>query len=297
MPDCRILKAREKEDFLRALAFVLPHEKTCCALTRRILDRENGVYLIVHGGSMEQPVVDGVFFFRDDDILLPCLSGTRGCALKALAAFLEGKKLFCISALEGELAKVRGILSRLPKPPKICESRRYYFMEHRDRDAARRAIERLTGGIRIQVAGKADEAALLPLHFAYMREEVLIKGRKLNEEFERGQLREALGSQVIVTAVSGTETTESSAELRVVAKAGTNAIASKVMQLGGVYTVQEERGRGLATALTAFLAESAAQKGMATVLFVGKENPAAIAAYKRAGFVDSGKEYTIEYYD
>ena len=291
MPDCRILKAREKEDFLRALAFVLPHEKTCCALTRRILDREDGVHLIVHGGGRGQPVVDGVFFFIDDDILLPCLSGIRGCGLKALAAFLENKKLFCISALEDELAKIRGILPRLPNPPGIRESRRYYFMEHRDRDAARHAIERLTGDFRIQLAGKEDETALLPLHFAYMREEVLIKGRKLNEEFEKGQLREALGSQVVVTAVSGTE------EPRFVAKAGTNAIASTVMQLGGVYTVQEERGKGIAAALTAFLAESAAKKGMATVLFVGKKNPAAVAAYRNAGFADSGKEYTIEYYD
>ncbi len=292
MPDCRILKAREKEDFLRALAFVLPHEKTCCALTRRILDRKDGVYLAVHDGGMGQPVVDGVFFFIDDDILLPCLSGIRNRGLRAIAAFLEGKKLFCISALEDELAKIRGILPRLQKPPRIRESRRYRFMEHQDREAALLAIEKLPAGTHIQMATADDEAALLPLHFAYMREEVIIRGRKLNEEFEKGQLREALKSQVIVTAVSGT-----GPETRILAKAGTNAIASKVMQLGGVYTVQEERGRGLAAALTAFLAESAAKKGMSTVLFVGKENPAAIAAYRKAGFADSGKEYTIEYYD
>ncbi len=292
MPDCQILKAREKEDFLRALAFVLPHEKTCCTLTRRILDREDGVYLILRGGTKGHPIVDGVFFFIDDEILLPCLSGIRSHGMKALAAFLEGKKLFCISALEDELSKIRGILSRLSKPPKIRESRRYYFMEHQDRDAALNAIGGLPGEFRIQLAGPDYESVLLPLHFAYMREEVLIKGRSLNEEFEKGQLREALKSQVVVTAASSSEN-----QNRIVAKAGTNAIASKVMQLGGVYTVQEERGRGIAAALTAFLAESAAKKEMSTVLFVGKRNAAAIAAYRRAGFRDSGKEYTIEYYD
>ncbi|MBP5465836.1 MAG: GNAT family N-acetyltransferase [Treponema sp.] len=179
------------------------------------------------------------------------------------------------------------------------------------------------------MAGPGDEAVLRPLHFAYVREEVLLSGGTLNEGFERRQLREALEKQVVVMAVreqSGprepdkacihavtasvqAQTLEKSFAAgvpddtfempgcgRPLAKAGTNAIASKVMQLGGVYTLRDERGRGLAAALTAFLAESAARKGFATVLFVNKKNAAAIAAYRRAGFTDSGKAYTIEYY-
>ncbi len=287
MAECRIVPAQQKEDFLRALAFVLPHEKTCCALTRKILDREDGVYLMLRGTA-----VIGVFFFLDDDVFLPCLSGMRGSGLKALASFLEDRKLFCISALESELSKIRTILPRLRRPPRLLESRPYFFLEYSDRAAARDAIGKLPESFRIQLAGTGDEAALLPLHYAYMREEVLIQGRRLNEEFERAQLREALGTQVIAMAVSGTEE-----QPLVAAKAGTNAIASNVMQLGGVYTVQEERGRGLAAALTAFLAESAAQKGMATVLFVNKGNGPAVAAYRKAGFCDCGRDYTIEYYE
>ena len=322
MAESRIVPAVQKEDFLRALAFVLPHEKTSCALTRKILDREEGVYLIERGldrgagserertrgpdsargsdcgrdydrsragGALSRPVVDGVFFFLEDDILLPCLSGIRSSGLKALAAFLDGKKLFCISGLEEELKKLRPLLAALPHPPRLRERRDYYFLEHTDRDAAAKAIAALPADCRMQMAGPGDEAVLRPLHFAYVREEVLLSGGTLNEGFERRQLREALEKQVVVTAV-GPE------EGRLLAKAGTNAIASKVMQLGGVYTRAEERGRGLAAALTAFLAESAARKGFATVLFVHKKNPAAIAAYRRAGFTDSGRAYTIEYY-
>ncbi len=303
-----------------ALAFVLPHEKTCCELTRKILDRESGVYLIMRGGT-----VNGVFFFVDDDILIPCLSGIRGCGLKALASFLEGKRIFCISALEEELSKIRSVFFRLSRPPRLRESRRYFFLEYQDRAAAREAIAGLPEEFRIQMAGPGDEAALFPLHLSYMKEEVLLSGWRLNEEFERGQLREALAGQIIALAVAGSPDPADSAgpadseassgaepgassdggagassrarQARIVAKAGTNAIASGVMQLGGVYTVREERGKGLAAALTAFLAESAAQKGMATVLFVNKKNLPAAAAYRKAGFVDSGKDYTIEYYD
>ncbi len=312
MAESRIVQAVQNEDFLRALAFVLPHEKTSCALTRKILDREEGVYLIERGrnrgagserermrgpdhghgsagGVSSRPVVDGVFFFLEDDILLPCLSGTRSGGLKALAAFLDGKKLFCISGLEEELKKLRPLLAALPHPPRLRERRDYYFLEHTDRAAAGTAIAALPADCRMQMAGPSDEDALLPLHYAYVREEVLLHGGTLNEGFERRQLREALEKQVVVTAVGP-------GEGLLLAKAGTNAIASKVMQLGGVYTRAEERGRGLAAALTAFLAESAARRGFATVLFVHKKNPAAIAAYRKAGFTDSGRAYTIEYY-
>lgn len=348
MAESRIVQAVQKEDFLRALAFVLPHEKTSCALTRKILDREEGVYLIERGrdrgagserertrgpdsargsdcgrdydrsragGASSRPVVDGVFFFVEDDILLPCLAGIRSGGLKALAAFLDGKKLFCISGLEEELRKLRPLLAGLPHPPRLRERRDYFFLEHTDRAAAGQAIAALPADCRMQMAGPADEAALLPLHYAYVREEVLLPGGRLNEGFERRQLHEALEKQVVVMAVcpavrdAAVPSAPDAAALSapdgaegprppagVLAKAGTNAIASKVMQLGGVYTIAGERGRGLAAALTAFLAESAARKGFATVLFVHKKNPAAIAAYRRAGFTDSGRAYTIEYY-
>ena len=293
MPDCRVIKATEKEDYLLALSFVLAHEKTCCALTRKILDRTDGVHLIVHAPARQnsaRPLVDGVFFFLDDDVILPCLSGIKNCGLKALASFLEGKKLFCISALEDDIRKIHSCFTRLAVPPKLVERREYLFFEHQDEVAARTAIAALPQELEIRMAGTKDAELILPLHFAYMREEVLINGRELNEPFERRQLIEALQNQVVVIA---TEKSGGNA----LAKAGTNAIACKVMQLGGVYTDKSARGRGIAAALTAFLAQSAAQKGMATVLFVNKKNKNAISAYRKAGFRDNGRNYTIEYWE
>ncbi len=290
MSECRIIKASQKEDYLKALSFVLPHEKTACALTRKILDREDGVYLIARGDG--PGFVEGVFFFSEGDIFLPCLSGIRACGLKALAAFLEGKELFCISGLEEDLKKVRSLLSGLAHPPRLRERRNYYFFEHKDREAAKRAIASLPSDCKIRMASLDDEEILLPLHLSYMAEEVLLPGGHLNESFERRQLHESLEKQIAVMAVR-----EQDGACQLLAKAGTNAIASKVMQLGGVYTKEEERGQGLACALTAFLAESAAQKGLSTVLFVNRENAGAIAAYRKAGFQDCGKAYTIEYYE
>ncbi len=295
MAECRIVKASQKEDFLWALSFVLPHEKTACALTRKILDREDGVYLIMRGtgreGTPGHSVVEGVFFFCEGDILLPCLTGIRSCGLRSLAAFLQGRDIFCISGLEDELRKLRPLLMELACPTRLRERRHYYFFEHRDRDAAGKAIARLPTDCKIQLASQDDEDVLFPLHLSYMAEEVLLPGGKMNEPFERQQLHECLKKQVVVMAVR-----EGDGENRILAKAGTNAIASKVMQLGGVYTRKEERGKGLATALVAFLAESAAKKNLSTVLFVNKHNESAIAAYRRAGFQDCGKDYTIEYY-
>ncbi len=289
MSECQIIKASQKEDFIKALAFVLPHEKSSCSLTRKILDRKDGVYLIERGPGLG--FVEGVFFFTSGDIFLPCLSGIRNCGLKALASFLEGKDLFCISGLEDEVKKVRSLLAGLAHPPRLRERRNYYFFEHRDREAAKRAIASVPADSRIELAGLNDEDALFPLHLSYMTEEVLLPGGRLNEPFERRQLHECLEKQIVVMAVRGQD-----GACQLLAKAGTNAIASNVMQLGGVYTKEEERGQGLAAALTAFLAESAAQKGFSTVLFVNRENASAIAAYRKAGFQDCGRAYTIEYY-
>ena len=135
MSASRIVKAIEKEDFLKALAFVLPHEKTSCSLTRKILDKEDGVYLVERGDAPGQ--VDGVFFFSEGDILLPCLSGIRRGGLKALAAFLDGKDLFCMSGLEEELAKVRALFPCFSRSPRFRDRRSYHFLEHRDCDACR----------------------------------------------------------------------------------------------------------------------------------------------------------------
>lgn len=80
---------------------------------------------------------------------------------------------------------------------------------------------------------------------------------------------------------------------RPVAMASFNAWLPEVVQLGGVWTPPEERGRGYARAVCAVALRDAAAAGVPRgVLFTGDENPAAIRAYRSLGFARIG-DYRI----
>ena len=79
------------------------------------------------------------------------------------------------------------------------------------------------------------------------------------------------------------------------AKAATNARGYGVDQIGGVYTLPAERGRGLAGLAVAELLRAVFAEKQAACLFVKKHNRPALALYERLGFTPVN-EYVISYY-
>jgi predicted GNAT family acetyltransferase len=78
-------------------------------------------------------------------------------------------------------------------------------------------------------------------------------------------------------------------------KAGTNARGFDADQIGGVFTVEEERGRGLARrVMDALLGRIFQEKSQAS-LFVKKLNPAAVTLYRRLGFREL-EDFRISYF-
>ena len=74
-----------------------------------------------------------------------------------------------------------------------------------------------------------------------------------------------------------------------VAMAGFNARLSGLVQLGGVWTPPERRGRGYARAVVAAALQDAAAEGVGeAVLFTGEENVPAVRAYQSLGFERCG---------
>jgi predicted GNAT family acetyltransferase len=59
--------------------------------------------------------------------------------------------------------------------------------------------------------------------------------------------------------------------------------------LGGIYTVADARGRGVATRATAELCRIGFAHGPVVTLHVDKRNAAAIRCYEKAGFVREGE--------
>lgn len=66
------------------------------------------------------------------------------------------------------------------------------------------------------------------------------------------------------------------------------AVADDEVELISMYVAPEARGTGLAQLLVAHVVAWASAQGRATFLMVRNANTPAIAAYRRAGFVDQG---------
>ncbi|ULQ59196.1 GNAT family N-acetyltransferase [Brucepastera parasyntrophica] len=115
---------------------------------------------------------------------------------------------------------------------------------------------------------------------------MLLPGTSLNRDACLKNLSEALKVQHIYLLYSGGCP---------LAKAGTNALGLFWDQLGGVYTLPQYRGQGLATALVSHLVRKRLVLGRKVVLFVKVLNPAAKKVYEKIGFkTDAG--FRISYF-
>jgi predicted GNAT family acetyltransferase len=134
-------------------------------------------------------------------------------------------------------------------------------------------------------ARAGDLEALFPLQEGYEKEEVLFDPREFNAVVSRIHFLKSLKDQEI-----GGLWIEGAA----VAKAGTNALTERWVQVGGVYTRPEFRRQGLQKRLLSCLLQSWFGEGRGACLFVKKTNPGALDLYRSLGFESSG-EFTILY--
>jgi ribosomal protein S18 acetylase RimI-like enzyme len=136
-------------------------------------------------------------------------------------------------------------------------------------------------------ATSGDLDALMPLQEAYEREEVLTSIHEFNAQACRASLARALERQIVVVAEECGV---------IVGKASTNARGFGVDQIGGVYTMPERRGRGVARSLVSALLAEIGLSGRRTALFVKPANAPARSLYLGLGFEDTG-EYFADYFE
>ncbi len=142
-------------------------------------------------------------------------------------------------------------------------------------------------GTAMRRALDSDLEALMPLQEAYEREEVLTPIHSFDERACRASLRRALDRQIVMVACEGG---------RIVAKAATNARGLRVDQVGGVYTIPERRGRGVARALVSALLAEIELSGRSASLFVKPHNAPAMSLYRGLGFEELD-DFRAEYYE
>lgn len=135
-------------------------------------------------------------------------------------------------------------------------------------------------------------AQLLNLQIKYELEEVLPSCMEFDEDSCRLRLLNALRKQYVLAL----STINQEGQETLIAKAGTNSIGYKHVQIGGVFTLPEERGKHYAFYLLTVLLSKIVKMKRIPVLFVKKQNSPASKLYDSLCF-EKITDYTIAYFD
>lgn len=127
---------------------------------------------------------------------------------------------------------------------------------------------------------------LFELQKKYEQEEVVPNNMEFDEDSCRLRLSNTMRTQYVLAL-------EKNGEL--VAKAGTNSIGYKYVQLGGIFTRSGERGHGFAKDVVTAVLIKILRMHRVPVLFVKKQNNAALHLYDSL-FFEKLCDYVIAYY-
>lgn len=130
--------------------------------------------------------------------------------------------------------------------------------------------------IKTKKAKKRDTLGLYPLEKAYLLEEVLVGNSAISEKAALLNLQKTCTKQSVFYGL---------VEKEIIAKVNTNAQGFGYNQIGGVYTKPKFRNQGISTYLMKILLNEIHSSGKKAVLYVKKDNKAALALYKNLGFV------------
>jgi RimJ/RimL family protein N-acetyltransferase len=217
-------------------------------------------------------------------LLLPLLAapGQEGIAAPRFPSWRGLAR--ALHSIMGPLREVRWAESNLPFPARVSVD--YHLMGLKKRDYLPPALAPAPAGLRLREAGPQDARGLYPLQRDYELEEVLIEPGHFDPQACLANLRKTLRRQIVIMA---------ELDGRPVSKAGTNARGFDADQIGGVFTVEDERGRGLARRVMVVLLERIFREKSLASLFVKKLNPAAVALYHRLGFREQ-EDFRISYF-
>jgi GNAT superfamily N-acetyltransferase len=268
-----------RRDLGPVLDFLLRDEALSVPFTSRLRAGTRGcdVFFDADGNG----AVAESFLYTSNGLLLPVLSAKESCRDGLQDILFNLNPL--VHSIMGVGRCVLAIEALLPLPP---TTRIEYFLMTLSRAALRPVLPVEAHAVRIRRADPYDADALFPLQKGYEMEEVVIDPGHFSDaqcmKFLKHSLKEEL---VYVAEKNGIP----------VAKAATNARGFAVDQVGGVYTVPEERGKGIAGAVVAELLKAMFAEKEGACLFVKKRNRPAIALYDRLGFAPV-TDYVISYY-
>jgi GNAT superfamily N-acetyltransferase len=270
-----------KRDLTELLAFLLPNEWRAVPYTSRLRRQSKKAFPTSLEASVlicrERSEIRGTMMLTSAGLLLPAFSPTMGDSRMLPAAPFPGWNdlKFRLYSVMGPIGEVTWLQDQLPVSP-VATVDYHLMVQSRESftGASRKSIP-CPPGLIVRTAYPRDVSALLPLQIRYELEEVVINRKRYNEQVCRQNLKRALRQQLVLMAEQNG---------RVVAKAGTNARGFTTDQIGGVFTVENERNSGIAfRVMEELLRRIFADKHTAS-LFVKKDNLPALSLYRKLGF-------------
>ncbi len=271
-------KQAMKSDLESVRRLLLRDEIPCVALSSRLRDRTRGCAWYVNAD--ERGEARECFLLSRYGLLLPMLPETPDGSV-ALEETLIGLKP-AVHSVMGMTPWVDKTEAALPISPSTRID--YHLMSLIPAELKKPTA--VHPGLSIRRAGIGDAEALFPLQKLYEKEEVILTPSAFNDAQCMRLLKNSLREEIVLYAEM---------DGKPVAKAGTNARGYGVDQIGGVFTVPEERGKGLAAAVVSALLSIIFEEKGGACLFVKKKNSAAISLYSRLGFRTVGG-YAISYF-
>jgi len=272
-----------RADRERLVAFLRRDEASCTGASARVKAGERGCSIWVDEAAGE---IRGVLVATTGGLVLPVLPEGAGDRT-ALARLLVNLRV-PVHSVGGPAAQVAAVESAMPVE---ASTRIDYRLMRLDRAswtgaAVHASAAAAAEGVRVRRALIGDAALLFPLQQAYELEEVVLDPAHFSDAACLRMLRQGLREDLLFHA---------SRAGRPLAKAGTNARGFGADQIGGVFTVPAERGKGLARIVMAALLGAIFAEKPVACLFVKTANAPAIRLYERLGFATIGG-YAISYY-
>jgi predicted GNAT family acetyltransferase len=275
-------------DMREVKEYLLQREYRTIALSKRLLDK-SGSGLTKGGNKLyvtrnaPMGLLEGLLLLAPGGTVAPVFSEklrSHGGALKRASTIINrAKRVHSILGLEKDIGPLIPYLEFSHKKVQ------YYIMKGEEKDLSAYSPPHVPG-ITIRKAEVKDAKDLFPLRREYELEEVLLDPSQFHSASSFLYFKKALRSHIFYAA-----------ELKgkPVGTAGTNGWGIEYVQIGGVFTLKKERGKGIAGALMSALSSDLLSRDRKLCLFVKQENTPALKLYRKMGFRTMG-EFSIYYF-
>ncbi len=280
-----------------AVEFLSPVEESCVTLMSRIYDNfptETFSYYVLYQNLESEKKIRGVIMISKGGLIQhhfenPTELENSKNFQSELKNLLKDKKLYCIMGDKKGSSLLINSINKIYDGKLPYENREYLLLRYHPENLPDFLLEEentLSNDFEIVKCNESNLEDLFELQKNYDIVEVIPPEKEFNELNCKVTLKKNLENQIIYAIKNN---------LKFVAKAGSNAIGKNFIQLGGVFTDANYRGKGFAKILIKEICKVIKEQNKEPVLFVQVKNESAKRAYRQVGFTYQS-DYTICYY-